>query len=174
MIIIIKDMLIKKIFVASILVLSLFLTNFAIGEILNFGSSVYEGEVKKGKAHGQGVLTFSDETTYEGKFKKNKPHGPGVYIDAREISHEGKWRNGKLKVKLDKKTRRIIKLSAEEGQTNFFEIRGSGTVSSKWFEAEQNSDGVFVLSKKGKRDMEAAKKQAESSNDSGSGSGGSN
>ena len=82
---------------------SLIFTNLAISETITFGSSVYEGEVKKGKAHGEGILTFSDETTYKGSFKKNKPHGKGVYTDQREISYEGKWRNGKLKVKLDKK-----------------------------------------------------------------------
>ena len=45
-------------------------------------------------------------------------------------------------VKLDKKSRRIIKLSAEDGQTNFFEIRGTGNLISKWFEAEKNSERI--------------------------------
>ena len=152
---------------------SLIFTNLAISETITFGSSVYEGEVKKGKAHGEGILTFSDETTYKGSFKKNKPHGKGVYTDQREISYEGKWRNGKLKVKLDKKTRRIIKLSTEEGQTNFFEIKGTGQFISQWFDAELNAEGTYVLSKKGKRDFESAKKQAESNSSSSSGSGGS-
>ena len=162
----------KKIFLINILLFLLSFTNFANAETLTFGSSIYEGEVKKGKAHGNGILTFSDGTTYQGNFKRNKPHGVGVYLDQREVSYEGKWKNGKLRNKLDKKTRRIIKISAEEGQTNFFEIRGTGQLIGKWFEAEQNSEGGFVLSKKGTRDMEAAKKQAESS-DSGSGSSGS-
>ena len=162
----------KKIFLINILLFSLSFANFANAETLTFGSSIYEGEVKKGKAHGNGILTFSDGTTYQGNFKRNKPHGVGVYLDQREVSYEGKWKNGKLRKKLDKKTRRIIKLSAEEGQTNFFEIRGTGQLFTKWFEAEQNSEGGFVLSKKGKRDMEAKKKEAES-NESGSGSSGS-
>ena len=154
------------------ILLSLILLNPLQAETLTFGSSIYEGEVKKGKAYGQGVLTFADDSTYEGNFKKNKPHGKGIYTDPRENSYEGKWRYGKLKVKMDKKTRRIIKLSVEEGQSNYFEIKGTGQLVSEWFEAEQNSDGVFVLTKKGKRDMETKKQQIlNSSNSSGSGSG---
>jgi hypothetical protein len=160
----------NKVIFLFLVFFSLNFTNLAISETISFGSSVYEGEVKKGKAHGEGILTFSDDTTYKGNFKRNKPHGKGIYTDPREISYEGKWRNGKLKVKLDKKTRRVIKLSVEEGQTNFFEIKGTGQLISKWFEAEINTEGNFVLSKKGKRDFESAKKQAE--NDSGSGGSG--
>ena len=163
----------NKIILLFLIFFSLIFTNLAISETITFGSSVYEGEVKKGKADGEGILTFSDDTTYVGNFKRNKPHGKGVYTDPREITHEGKWRNGKLKVKLDKKTRRIIKLSAEEGQTNFFEIRGTGQFISKWFEAEINGEGNFVLSKKGQRDFESARIQAESSSSSSGGSGGS-
>ena len=51
-------------------------------------------------------LTFSDDTKYKGKFNKNKIHGKGSYTDARENVHEGKWSYGKLRVKLDKKTRK--------------------------------------------------------------------
>jgi len=162
----------NKVFFLFLVFFSLNFTNLAISETITFGSSVYEGEVKKGKAHGEGILTFSDDTTYKGNFKRNKPHGKGIYTDPREISYEGKWRNGKLIVKLDKKTRRVIKLSVEEGQTNFFEIRGTGQFISKWFDAEINTEGNFILSKKGKRDFESAKKQAESDSGSG-GSGGS-
>ena len=161
----------RKIFLTFFL-LSLAFLNTLQAETLTFGSSIYEGEVKKGKANGQGVLTYPDDSTYEGKFKKNKPHGKGIYTDPRENSYEGKWRYGKLKVKMDRKTRRIIKLSVEKGQSNYFEIKGTGQLVSEWFEAEQNSDGVFVLTKKGKRDMETKKQQfLDSSNSSGSGSG---
>ena len=162
----------NKIILLFLIFFSLIFTNLAISETITFGSSVYEGEVKKGKANGKGTLTFSDDTTYVGNFKKNKPHGKGVYTDQREVSYDGKWRNGKLRVKLNKKTRRIIKLSVEEGQTNFFEIRGTGQLITKWFDAEMNAEGNFVLSKKGKRDFESEKKQLESNNSS-SGSGGS-
>jgi len=165
-------MLIKKTILVAVCLFSLILFSSSQAETLTFGSSIYEGEVKKGKAYGEGILTFSDETTYKGKFKKNKPHGVGVYTDARETVYEGKWRRGKLNVKIDKKTRKTIKLSVEEGQTTYFEIKGKGSVSSQWFEAEQNSEGAFVLTKKGKRDMETKKQEARSGGDGGSGSGG--
>ena len=45
-------------------------------------------------------------------------------------------------------------MSVDEGQTIYFEIKGTGSISNQWFEAEQNSEGAFVLTKKGKRDME--------------------
>ena len=162
---------IKKNILIVLCLFSLIIFGSSQAEILTFGSSIYEGEVKKGKANGEGILTFPDETTYKGKFKKNKPHGLGVYTDARENDYEGKWRFGKLKVKIDKKTRRIIKLSAEEGQTNYFEIKGTGSVSSEWFEAEKDPEGVFALTKKGKRDMATKKEQAKSSQSSSSSGG---
>ncbi len=165
-------MLVKNFFLIVLFSCSLIVFSSSQAEILTFGSSIYEGEVKKGKANGEGILTFSDETTYKGNFKKNKPHGLGIYTDARENDYEGKWKFGKLKVKIDKKTRRIIKLSVEEGQTNYFEIKGTGSVATDWFEAKKDSEGVFVLTKKGKRDMETKKTQAKSSQSS-SGSGGS-
>ena len=166
-------MLIKKTILVAVCLFSLIAFSSSQAETLNFSSSIYEGEVKKGKAYGEGILTFSDETTYKGKFKKNKPHGVGIYTDARENVYEGKWRYGKLKVKIDKKARKIIKLSVEEGQKNYFEIKGTGSVSSEWFEADKDSEGVFVLTKKGKRDMETKKNQAESASSSAGGSGGS-
>ena len=164
-------MLVKKTILVALSLLFLVVFSSSQAETLTFNSSVYEGEVKKGKAHGEGVLTFSDETTFKGKFKKNKPHGVGVYTDARENTYEGKWRFGKLKVKIDKKTRKIIKLSTQDdGQTIYHEIKGTGTLSSEWFEAKEDSSGVFTLTKKGKRDMKTKKMQAESGSGSGSNS----
>ena len=103
-------MVIKKIILISLCFFSLIVFSSSQAETLTFDSSVYEGEVKNGKAHGEGTLTFADGTTLKGKFKKNKPHGVGVYTDPRENDYEGKWRNGKLKVKVDKKIRKIIKI----------------------------------------------------------------
>ena len=165
-------MIIKKNILVTLCFFSLILFSPSQAETITFDSSIYEGEVKKGKAYGEGILTFSNETTYKGKFKKNKPHGVGVYTDARENVYEGKWRHGKLKVKIDKKTRKIIKLSVDEGQTIYFEIKGTGSISNQWFEAEQNSEGAFVLTKKGKRDMETKKQQAKGGGDGGGGDGG--
>ena len=165
---IILNMYLKKTILVALSLFSLIVFSSSQAETLTFGSSIYEGEVKKGKAHGEGIITFSDETFYKGKFKKNKPHGVGAYTDARENIHEGKWRYGKFKSKIDKKTRLIFKLSAEEGPTNYFEIKGKGVVAAEWFEAELDTQGGYSLTKKGKRDMETKKQAAESSNSSGS------
>ena len=67
-----------------IIVLFVFFSSFvncAYAETLNFGASTYEGDVKKGKAHGIGIFTFADGSKYEGKFKKNTYHGKGKYTD---------------------------------------------------------------------------------------------
>ena len=149
--------------ISAIFIIFLSLTGVTYAETLNFGSSTYEGEVKKGKAHGVGIFTFSDGSTYEGKVKKNKIHGVGKYTDSDGNVFEGKFKSGKLKVKIDKKTRRMIKIKAETGFEDHFEIKGTGMVSDKWFEAEKNSSGIYELTAKGKRDMEQAKTEAQSS-----------
>ncbi len=46
-------MIFKKNIFLFILFYSLIFTNPATSETITFGSSVYEGEVKKGKAHGE-------------------------------------------------------------------------------------------------------------------------
>jgi len=160
----------NKIIIFTVCLFSLIIFSFSQAETLTFGSSIYEGEVKKGKAYGKGIITFSDDTTFEGKFKQNKPHGVGIYTDARENVYEGKWRRGKLRVKINKKVRKTIKLSVEEGQTIYYETKGTGSVSSQWFETEEDSPGVFTLTKKGKRDMETKKQQAQSESSSSGGS----
>jgi len=163
----------KRIFIITLFVFFSSLTNFAYSDTLSFGSSTYEGDVKKGKAHGDGIFTFSDGSKYEGKFKKNKIHGKGKYTDLEGNVFEGKWRWGKFKNKMDKKTREIIKLSFDTGKSSTFEIKGEGTVSTKWFKAEKTSSGIYELTTKGKRDMnmaiEASKDTGGSSGDSGAG-----
>ena len=149
--------------ISAIFIIFLSLTGVTYAETLNFGSSTYEGEVKKGRAHGVGIFTFSDGSTYEGKVKKNKIHGIGKYTDSDGNVFEGKFKYGKLKVKIDKKTRRMIKIKPETGIEEHFEIKGKGSVSDKWFEAEKNSSGIYELTAKGKRDMEQAKTEAQSS-----------
>lgn len=52
----------------------------------------YEGECKKGLAHGDGVATGTD--TYEGSFRKGLPHGHGKYIYATGDFYEGQWSKG--------------------------------------------------------------------------------
>jgi hypothetical protein len=144
------------------------LTSITKAETLKFASATYEGEVKNGKAHGVGTFTFSDGSTYHGKVKKNKIHGEGKYTDSNGNVYEGRFRFGSFKSKVDKKTRNVIKLKPKTGIENVFEVKGTGSLTSKWFEAEKDSSGEFVLTAKGKRKMAAAKAAASSAS-SGSG-----
>ncbi len=145
-----------KISFFTLLVILSSLTGITYAETLKFSSSTYEGEIKKGKAYGIGVITFPDGSKYEGKVKKNSAHGKGKYTDSQGNVFEGKFRRGKFKNKIDKKTREIINLDVNKGTSSNFEIKGKGKSSGKWFEAEKTSSGTYELTAKGKRDMEAA------------------
>ena len=159
-----------KFLIITFIIIFSSLTTITKAETLKFASATYDGEVKNGKANGVGIFTFSDGSIYEGKVKKNKIHGKGKYTDSNGIVYEGKFKFGSIKSKVDKKTRNVIKLKPKTGVENFFEIRGTGSLTSKWFEAEKDSSGKYVLSDKGKRDLAAAK-AAESSGGSSGGSG---
>ncbi|MDC3187660.1 hypothetical protein OA994_01370 [Candidatus Pelagibacter sp.] len=130
---------------------------------LVFEKATYVGEIKKGKADGFGVFTFSDGSTYEGKVKRNKIKGNGKYIDVQGKVYEGKWRHGVLKIKVEKKTRKIIKLRAKTGVHIYLEMKGEGVVSNQWFECECERDfSSCELTPKGKKDQDRAKKEKES------------
>ena len=163
-----------KIFKLFTIVLFIFfssLTSITYAESLKFDASTYEGEVKKGKAHGVGIFTFSDGSTYEGKVKSNKIHGKGKYTDAQGKVYEGKFKYGAFITKIDKKTRDVVKLKPKTGIEFGAEIKGTGTASTKWFAAEKNSSGTYELTAEGKREMESAIASAASSNSSSSSSG---
>jgi hypothetical protein len=157
---------ILKLFTITLFIIFSSLTSITYAESLKFDASTYEGEVKKGKAHGVGVFTFSDGSTYEGKVKNNKIHGKGKYTDAQGKVYEGKFRYGSFKTKIDKKTRDVIKLKPKTGNEALSEIKGTGTASTKWFAAKKNSSGTYELTAKGKRDMDSAISAASSSNSS--------
>ena len=168
-----KTKLIMKIFKLFTIVLFIIfssLTSITYAESLKFDASTYEGEVKKGKAHGVGIFTFSDGSTYEGKVSKNRIHGKGKYIDAQGKVYEGKFRYGSFKTKIDNKTRDVIKLKPKTGIEIVAEIKGTGTASTKWFAAEKNSSGVYEMTAKGKSEMAMAISAGES--DSGGSSSG--
>lgn len=143
-----------------------------VANSIEFNEAIYVGEVKKGKAHGVGVFTFSDGSIYEGKVSKNRIRGEGKYTDSQGNVYEGKFRNGTLRIKIDKKTREIIKLDARTGIQMYAEIKGEGVVSNQWFIAEKNSSGTYELTAKGKRDMENAINSANSGGGDGGGEGG--
>ena len=164
--------LISKIFKTISITIFVIFSSFislTYAETLTFKAATYEGEVEKGKAHGVGLFTFSDGSIYEGKVSKNKIKGEGKYTDSKGIVYEGKFRNGTLRIKVDKKTRELIKLNLKKGVKVYAEIKGEGVVSSKWFKAEKNSSGNYELTDKGKRDMQRAISDANSGGDSGGG-----
>ena len=125
-----------KFFTVTLFIIFLSLTSIAYTETLKFDSSTYEGETKKGKAHGVGIFTFSDGSTYVGKVKRNKIHDKGKYTDAQGNIYEGKWKYGKIYEKIDNKTRKVHKLNALTGSSTYFEKKGKGHSSSRWFEVE--------------------------------------
>jgi hypothetical protein len=60
----------------------------------------YVGEIKDGKLHGKGVMTYNKNAvdknaTYEGEWKENKRHGKGkiTYEDGK--IYEGEWKEDK-------------------------------------------------------------------------------
>lgn len=55
-------------------------------------ADVYEGECRKGFAHGNGKATGVDY--YEGSFRKGLPHGKGKYVWHTGNIYEGTWLNG--------------------------------------------------------------------------------
>lgn len=58
------------------------------------GKDVYEGRMRDGKHHGQGIFTWAKGARFEGEWRYNKPHGYGIYTDAAGARFEGKWHNG--------------------------------------------------------------------------------
>ena len=52
----------------------------------------YEGECKKGLAHGFGTATGTDQ--YKGEFKKGLPHGKGIYTFSNGMVYDGEFKNG--------------------------------------------------------------------------------
>ena len=103
-----------KLFTIALFIIFSSLTSITYAESLKFGASTYEGEVKKGKANGVGIFTFSDGSTYEGKVSKNRIHGIGIYTDSQGKVYEGKFRYGNIKIKIDKKTREIVKIKPKK------------------------------------------------------------
>ena len=155
----------------ALIIILLSLTNIVYAETLKIGTSTYEGDVKKGKAHGEGIITFADGSKYEGKFKKNKIHGKGKLLYDNNV-FEGKFKRGKFVNKIDNKTREIIQLDVNTGVKFIYEIKGIGKISNKWFEAEKTSSGTYALTAKGAKAMETANKEMEESGGGGGGGGG--
>ena len=55
-------------------------------------SDSYDGDCKKGFAHGKGIAKGVD--SYNGSFKKGYPHGKGKYQWDHGVVYEGQWNKG--------------------------------------------------------------------------------
>ena len=59
------------------------------------GGTKYVGEVKNGKAHGQGTYTYPDGRKYVGEWKDNKYHGQGTFTFPDGSKYVGEWKDSK-------------------------------------------------------------------------------
>ena len=59
----------------------------------------YEGEFKKGRAHGSGKCKFANGSSYEGMWKNDEKNGEGKQINKKGIVLNGRWVNGSLEGK---------------------------------------------------------------------------
>jgi len=158
---------ILKLLPITLFILFSSLTSITHAETLKFAAATYEGEVKNGKAHGMGIFTFSEGSTYEGKVSKNRIHGKGKYTDAKGKVYEGKFKYGTFYLKIDKKTRDVVRIKPKTGFEIYSEIRGTKNMSTKWFEAAKNSSDTYEMTAKGKKEMEVAAKSGSESSSSG-------
>jgi len=58
-------------------------------------SEKYEGDTKKGLAHGQGKAVGAEDS-YEGNFKKGLPYGEGTYVWGNGNEYVGEFSKGKM------------------------------------------------------------------------------
>jgi hypothetical protein len=90
-----KPKMMKKTILLAIIFISGYTLNAQESEckvLLPRISGTYEGECKKGLAHGNGLAQGIDR--YEGEFRKGYPDGRGTYRWADGTFFEGYWRQG--------------------------------------------------------------------------------
>jgi hypothetical protein len=56
----------------------------------------YEGQIKNGKRHGQGKLTYGNDIVYHGNFSNNNIHGEGFLIFPNGDTFTGQFKNNVL------------------------------------------------------------------------------
>ena len=56
--------------------------------------SVYIGELKNGKPHGQGISTWENGVQYVGEWKDGKRHGQGRVTWKNGVKYVGEWKDG--------------------------------------------------------------------------------
>ena len=64
-------------------------------------SVVYEGEMHDGVREGRGLCLYNNNLMYEGEWKRNKEHGKGILMspDRKRIIYEGDWEKGRMQGK---------------------------------------------------------------------------
>jgi hypothetical protein len=74
-----------------------FASNFS-GEVdvRHLCGATYKGQIKNGKRHGQGLLTYENGITYHGNFKDNNIHGDGILIFPNGDTFTGHFKNNVL------------------------------------------------------------------------------
>lgn len=67
-------------------------------DLIRISYVIYEGEMDNGVRDGRGVCLYNNNTLYEGQWKKNKEHGQGrlMTADRKRIIYEGAWEKGKM------------------------------------------------------------------------------
>jgi 1-phosphatidylinositol-4-phosphate 5-kinase len=65
-----------------------------IGQVVHFGSGVYDGLWKEGIPEGNGKITWRNGSMYEGNWKKGKINGKGIMMWANGDIFDGSWSNG--------------------------------------------------------------------------------
>jgi hypothetical protein len=61
---------------------------------LTISQGAYEGEIRSGKAYGQGSCTWPDGRNYVGQWKNNLPNGQGTMMKPDGTSQAGIWKKG--------------------------------------------------------------------------------
>lgn len=87
----------KRINIIGLLILILFISNPVCSQLeckvlVPALSGEYDGDCRKGLAHGKGVAKGVDR--YEGRFVKGYPHGKGKYEWSTGEYYEGDWKKG--------------------------------------------------------------------------------
>ena len=71
-------------------------------QIITYNNARYEGEIRNGKEHGRGAMTWKGGDRYEGEWRNGGRQGQGIFTwkgtgeyAGREGRYEGSWRNDK-------------------------------------------------------------------------------
>ena len=65
-------------------------------ELVNAQGDRYFGEIKNGKAHGQGSVIYANGDEYEGGWREGKMYGQGTVIFSDGSKYVGEWKDGNM------------------------------------------------------------------------------